>query len=491
MLNADNFFVVPKGTGAFYVDKKAFLAALPEDRSRDVNDDTRIFSNIISTKEILIPEEISIEYRPREGLRAACWHLHERGPRFADFHLQPGGRFYPLWIFLCFSMLLATVAVVAAFWIEGRSAAAGPIPLALLIVLVLVAVDLLILIGIGLYLAETVVDFFRVVFVLPIITTAFGLGVVRGKLQQLARAPAKAWNRWLLALVVLATLVLAFVIWGKGTVSLARMRWQQLVPLALIHLGILAVNGLVLRKLVGAFSICLRPPDWFGLAVVTSMGSYLATGAGGMMARAAVLRHKFGLEYSRFAALLTASYVINVLVASILGLVAFAAYYGRTGFDAWAVPVLLALAGVIALILALTRPLPQRPSGRISEAAIRLHEGWVILLRSPVVLLQVAGLLAINMVLQAAALRFAFSVFSFELEPDAALLLAALSSFSIFFAITPANLGIQEGFTAVASYVVGAGFAEGLAAMATLRVVAMINVFVLGPIFSYLLLKKR
>ena len=102
-----------------------------------------------------------------------------------------------------------------------------------------------------------------------------------------------------------------------------------------------------------------------------------------------------------------------------------------------------------------------------------------------------AGLLAINMVLQAAALRVAYSIFSFELEPDAALLLAALSSFAIFFAVTPANLGAQEGFTAAASYVVGSGFAEGIAAMAALRAVAVVNVFVLGPIFSYLLLKKE
>jgi uncharacterized membrane protein YbhN (UPF0104 family) len=259
----------------------------------------------------------------------------------------------------------------------------------------------------------------------------------------------------------------------------------------LIHLGILTVNGLVLRRFVGTFGVCLRPPDWFGLAVVTSMGSYLATGAGGMMARAAVLRHRFGLAYSRFAALLTTSYLINVLVASILGLGAFAAYHERTRFDGWSIPVLLSLAGVVALLLALTRPLPTRSSGRIATAAVRLHEGWAILLQNPVALLQVAGLLAINMMLQAVALRLAFSVLSFELAPDAALLLAALSSFAIFFAITPANLGIQEGFTAVASYVVGTGFAQGFAAMAVMRAVALMNVFVLGPIFSYLLLRKE
>jgi hypothetical protein len=491
MLNADNFFVVPKGTGAFFVDRERFLAALPEDRSRDISDDTRVFRNIIQRKEIMIPEEVSIEYRPRGGLKAALRHLYQRGPRFADFHLQPGGRFYPLWVFLCFSLLLATTAAAVAAWAESGLDSAGPLPLPLVPILTLIAAGFLSLIVVGLYLAETSADFFRVVFVLPVVATAFGLGVIRGKLQQIGKAPAKAWNRWLLAIVVLAALALAFVIWGRGSVSLAQMHWQQLVPLALIHLGILAVNGLVLRKFVGTFSIRLRLPDWLGLAVVTSMGSYLATGAGGMMTRAAVLRHKFGLEYSKFAALLTAGYVINVWVVSILGLFAFAAYNGRTGFDEWPIPVLLAVASVVALVLAVTRPLHESRSSHFSEGLKRLHEGWAILLRNPSALLQVAGLLAINLVLQAAALRIAFSVFSFELEPDAALLLAALSSFSIFLAITPANLGIQEGFTAVASYVVGTGFAEGLTAMATMRVVAMINVFVLGPVFSYLLLRKR
>ena len=494
MLNAENFFVVPKGTGAFYVDRGRFLSARPEDRSRDVSDDTRIFRNMIDEKEILIPEEISIEYRARGGLWDACRHLYQRGPRFADFHLQPGGRFYPIWIFLCFSVVAAVAAVIAALLVGGSTepgSGAGDLSLLATIVLALVALDLLLLLAISAYLAETFADFFKVFFVLPLINLSFGLGVIRGKLRQLARGPGRRWNRWLLVVIIGASLALAWSFWGRGTISLSEVRWRQLVPLGLIHLGILLVNGLVLRHFLRVYGICLRASDWFGLAVVTSMGSYLATGAGGMMVRAAVLKHRFNLEYSRFAALLSTNYLLNVLVVSILGLGAFGAYYGRTGFDVWAVPVLLALAGFLALALALTRPLPKKRSGPVAGFVTQLHEGWEILSQSPVAIIQVAGLLAINLVLQAAALRVAFSVFSFELPPDAAMLLSALSSFAIFFSVTPANLGIQEGFTSVASLVIGTGFAEGLAAMAVLRAVAMVNIFVLGPIFSYLLLKKE
>ncbi len=490
-LNAENFFEVPKGTGALYVDKARFLAALPEDRSQFVSDDTRIFRAMIDEKEIMIPEEISIEYQPRDRLWNACQHLYQRGPRFADFHLQPGGRYYPLWVFLCFSLLAVMAAVIAGAMLSGASSevagsgAAGPVALG---VLTLAIVSL---IALSAYLAETFADFFRVLFALPLIAVSFGLGVLRGKLRQLTRAPGRTWNRWLLFAIIGASLILAYILWGRGAVNLAEMRWRRLVPLALIHLGILTVNGLVLRRFLRVFGICLRPTEWFGLAVVTSMGSYLATGAGGMMVRAAVLRHKFNLEYSKFMALLTVNYLLNVLVASLLGLGAFAVYYGRTGFDAWVIPVLLLLAGFVAFALALTRPLRRERSGPVARLISQLHEGWEILSQNPAALIQVAGLLAINLALQAAALKVAFSVFSFELEPDAALLLAALSSFAIFFAVTPANLGIQEGFTSVASFVIGSGFAEGLAAMSILRAVAILNVFVLGPIFSYLLLKKE
>lgn len=506
-LNAENFFEVPKGTGALYVDKARFLAALPEDRSQFVSDDTRIFRAMIDEKEIMIPEEISIEYLPRNRLWNACRHLYQRGPRFADFHLQPGGRYYPLWVFLSFSLLAVMAAVIAGAMLSGASGAlarggavgvegeatgaVASFTLLATLAVCVIALAILSLIALSAYLAETFADFFRVLFVLPLITVSFGLGVLRGKLRQLTRAPGRTWNRWLLFAIIGASLILAYSLWGRGAVNLAEMRWRRLVPLALIHLGILTVNGLVLRRFLRVFGICLRPAEWFGLAVVTSMGSYLATGAGGMMVRAAVLRHKFNLEYSKFMALLTVNYLLNVLVVSLLGLGAFAAYYGRTGFDAWAIPVLLLLAGVVAFVLPLTRPLPRERSGPVARLISQLHEGWEILSQNPVALIQVAGLLTINLVLQAAALRVAFSVFSFELEPAAALLLAALSSFAIFFAVTPANLGIQEGFTSVASFVVGSGFAEGLAAMSMLRAVAILNVFVLGPIFSYLLLKKE
>jgi len=191
MLNADNFFVVPKGTGAFYVDRERFLSALPEDRSPDVSDDTRLFRAMIDEREIMIPEEISIEYRPREGLWDACRHLHQRGPRFADFHLQPGGRFYPLWVFLCFSMLAAVVAAIAGVMLEesvsaafGRGVAGaggvGGLSLPVTIALALIALDLLSLIAISVYLAETIADFIKVLFVLPLITASFGLTVSGG-----------------------------------------------------------------------------------------------------------------------------------------------------------------------------------------------------------------------------------------------------------------------------------------------------------------------
>jgi len=473
-ITQENFNRVPKGMTTFYVDKARFIESLPDDRSKYVSDDTRIFEEIVAKKDILVSRDLRIVHIERQTTPGAYRHIFERGPRFADFHLRPGGKYYPIWIVCCLLGLAAFIGSV--FWPPAIFAIA--------------AIALLSLMVISFRLAESFTDFLRVMAVLPTVSVAFGLGILKGKLYQFRKASASAWNRPLAVVLVLAAAALYYLFNRNVFQDLQINQWGLLPLLAAIHLAFLGFNGLILKAFLTVFDIRLNLKEWYGLSAMTAMGNYLASGVGGVALRAVVLKHKFDVSHSKFISILTANYLINVLLAAFLGLGACVAYYAGTGLWHWELALFFALTGGAAVALAAFRPSFPVGEGRLRELMDRVYEGWDILRSHPRVLAQVGAMLAANFLLQTLALILGFALFSISLQALPALLIAAVSSFSVFLALTPAGLGIQEAVTASVSHLVGYGFHHGLAAVVVYRAVSMVNIFVLGPIFSYLLLRK-
>jgi len=474
MITQQNFDRVPKGMNFFYVDKERFFEALPDDRSKYVSDDTRIFAEIVAKKEIAISRDLRIVHIERQTTPEAYRHIFERGPRFADYYLHPGKRYYPIWKACCLLGLAAFIGSV--FWPPAIFAIA--------------AIALLSLLVISFRLAETFTDFLIVLVVLPPVSVAFGLGILKGKLYQFRKASASSWNRPLAIVLVLSAAALYYLFNKNVLQGLQINQWGLLPLLAAVHLAFLGFNGLILKTFLTVYDIRLNPREWFGLAAMTAMGSYMASGAGGATLRAVVLKHKFDVSHSKFIAILTVNYLINVILAAFLGLGACVAYYAGTGLWHWELALFFALTGGAAVALAAFRPSLPVGEGRLRELMDRVYEGWDILRSHPRVLAQVGAMLAANFLLQTLALILGFALFSISLQALPALLIAVVSSFSIFLALTPAGLGIQEAVSASVSHLVGYGFHHGLAAVVVYRAVSMVNIFVLGPIFSYLLLRK-
>lgn len=470
-LTSQNFARVPKGMGALLIDKSRFLAALPTDRARSVNDDTRVFAEIVKDKEICVPRDLAIAYQHRRAPWEAYRHIYERGPLFADFHLRPGGRYYPLWL-LCLLTGLAGVIGTALAPQVAVWAAAG-IGFALL--------------ATSVWLAEKPSDVFRVCCVLPVVSTLFGLGILKGKLRRFWRTSTRGPR---LALLVILTAVLGYVLFSREAFADLRItRWELVPVLAGLHLAFLAVNGLSLKVSLEIFSMPLKPTEWFSVSVITTLGSYVASGAGGMALRAAFLKRKFALSYTQFASLLTASYLLNFMLAAVLGLGTCAAYYVEVGFWRWGLLEFFVAVGGGALLVTVFRPSFSFATRRVRELVSGIYEGWDILYRHPRVLGKVGLLLTVNFLLQMVMVVVGFAMFAIPLPLLPALLMAVLLSFSILLSLTPANLGIQEGIGALLSHLVGYGFHQGLAVMVVLRAVSMLTTFAVGPFCSYFLLR--
>ena len=165
-----NFDRMPKGAGLLVCDRQLWLASQPEVRDRGTNDDTRILRKLVEFRPVLRALEISAQYRQRTESGQVVAHTFERGPRFADYYLRPGGRYYVpylvAWLVVGLMVLGVLLRPAAGVW----------------------AVVALVLSGLGiaaLYLSQTVVDLVVVVMCLPIVVGAFGLGVLKWQITQL------------------------------------------------------------------------------------------------------------------------------------------------------------------------------------------------------------------------------------------------------------------------------------------------------------------
>ena len=122
---------------------------------------------------------------------------------------------------------------------------------------------------------------------------------------------------------------------------------------------------------------------------------------------------------------------------------------------------------------------------------IRVVNGWNLIKKNKKTIFLVTLLSLSQLLLSALMLYLQFKVFGIQISYTSSLFLASLGSLAIIIAITPAGLGIQEAITVFSALTLGISPAESLAAVLIGRVISMLVLFILGPIFSVILIKKK
>jgi len=167
-----NFDKIPKGAGLFVSDQTLWLASQPETIDKSTNDDTRILRKIVEHRPILRTTAVSVKYKQRTELKDVVIHLFERGPRFADYYLHPGGRYYVpyLVVWLLLGLIILSTVLWPPIGILGGASL-------LLLGLVISAS----------YLSQTPADVVVVAVCLPVILSAFGLGILKWQIIKLIK----------------------------------------------------------------------------------------------------------------------------------------------------------------------------------------------------------------------------------------------------------------------------------------------------------------
>lgn len=306
-------------------------------------------------------------------------------------------------------------------------------------------------------------------------------------------AAVKNNKRQLTSLAILIIIIVGLGFYLKANEellsSLSKISLASVLWLIAIRILFMATNGLFLHAFAAKFGVHLSPKEWFGLAVVTTMGNYITPFSGGLIARAAYLKRRHAFPYAQFAASLAANYLVTFWIIGVIGLLAMITLV-PAGLFSWAVT--LWFSGVtIALSILTMLPAVRLPgSNRLVRTINTVMEGWTLVRKDSLLLMRLALYTLINVLLNGLSFWLAYHALKIPISFAAALLISLLAVFSILVNVTPGNLGLQEAVISLSSGLLGAGVGQGLLVALLIRATTLAPAFSLGPIFSFWLAQE-
>jgi len=265
----------------------------------------------------------------------------------------------------------------------------------------------------------------------------------------------------------------------------------QLIPaLILIQLGVSVALGLIIKYLLEPFGIRLGFKEWFGLSVVTTFYNTITPFRGGMVARALYLKERHNFSYTSFLATMSGIYVVNFFIQSTAGLLSAAAIYFQSGIFSPAISVIFGGFFLASLVMLMFSPEMPDSKNPVLNKAAQIFNGWNGIRKNRKIVITVVCTAFLQLFLTAAGLLISYKVFGIDVSIAQSVFLSSISLLGIVISITPGSLGVAEAITVFSSLALGITVAQSLSAAVLIRLTSLAVIFTLGPVYSYILIKK-
>lgn len=171
-INEENFEENPKGTSPLFIKKQTYIDNAPTETGKKVSDDIKLFKNIIESEgKFLRTSKAKCIYLSRNSILNEIIHIHERGPKFIDYYLHKGTRFFKYIVLLIALSIIAPFLILLIYYLGGFK---------LVLVLKLIFLVLLFLVPLILFARKTKEIIPMLIF--PILLISFVVGVYKGLL---------------------------------------------------------------------------------------------------------------------------------------------------------------------------------------------------------------------------------------------------------------------------------------------------------------------
>ncbi len=209
-----------------------------------------------------------------------------------------------------------------------------------------------------------------------------------------------------------------------------------------------------------------------------------------MFARAAYLKKKHNFSITNFFATYVGIYVISFFIFGLIGLITVWIVYARYGiFNPVVFLIFLGLFVILGLIM-LFRPRFRKFENRFLNKISEVANGWNVIRQSPKIIGVSIVVILIQIILGTLATLLSYRVFGVEITFIQSLFLVSIGTIVGLIQITPGNLGISEAIAVFSALIINIAPAQSLSVALLGRAVGLVVLIILGPIFSYILMKK-
>jgi len=299
----------------------------------------------------------------------------------------------------------------------------------------------------------------------------------------------------ILSVVVLVVLAGLFIYYLKNHLSdfkqitLINPLW--LIPLIALFLINYFFIGIQTKVLLEPLGVKLKNLETYMLSIVTGFYNIITPAHGGMGARAVYLKKKHNFTYTNFLASLAGMYVITFFIGSLSGLISVFAIYKLYAVFNWIIfLVFLGLFIPLTLIIIFS-PEFKETKHKFLNQFIKVANGWNLIRKNKKVLFICIFVTIACLFSGVATTLISYHIFGINLSFIQALFLAGIGSVAILISITPGNLGVAEAIAVFSASILGITPTQSLSVAILGRIVQMITLFILGPIFSYKLLRNK
>ena len=264
-----------------------------------------------------------------------------------------------------------------------------------------------------------------------------------------------------------------------------------LIPLVFITLFSLLLYGFVYKIMLEPFSIKLKLKEWFGLICANNFYNLITPFRGGMIARAVYLKKKYQFSYTNFLSTMVGFYAIQYWIFSFLGIVSLILIYLKFNiFNIIPLIIFLVLFLPLSLIIFFKFQFP-KSKYKILNKFFEIGNSWNTIKGNKKIILTSILVVSCIAIFNLISTIILYHFVGINLLVSQALFLITISAVIGMAQITPGNLGIGEVVTVLSALVLGISPPQSLTVAIISRLVSTIILFILGPMFSYILLKKQ
>jgi uncharacterized protein (TIRG00374 family) len=269
--------------------------------------------------------------------------------------------------------------------------------------------------------------------------------------------------------------------------EIKNLKTIYLIPLIILNLIFLYINGLFLKVISKPFNIELK--EHFALSVAASFFNLITPMKGGAGIRAIYMKKKYKLNYSDFIASLFGNYIIIFLSASLTALIILLIIYIQNKtFN----PLVFLIFSTILFgtIFLIKTKFKFKKENFISSKINKILEGWKIISKNKIIILKLIILSLGNIIIQTLIIKTTFQSIGVEIDLIKSFFLSVMGTLAIFISITPGSLGITESIYFISATILGISPGLSLIVALIIRGIGTITLIATGPIANIYLLKN-